>query len=333
MSQLQCAGMTSVLELMQQGFPSRTPFSELYSMYKLFLPAELARLDPRLFCKSLFKALGLDDRDFKFGLTKAFFRPGKFAEFDQMLKSDPENLRILIAKVRKWLLCSRWKKCQWCALSVIKLKNKIIYRHSALIMIQKTTRMYLAQKYHKPRYEGIRRLKLLQSNIEQIGKMSESLTAEKAGVMINVNKINSQLDQAIARIRASPRIPVSEIDKMYNNLIGQIDTELITVKRKLEKQRIEEEQERMRKLQQEMELERKRKEEEEKRKRELETEKQKKVEIEVRRKGEEDLLRKMEEDRLAAESRQEQLNAENQRLREQLEQVKTILHYKLKTQS
>jgi myosin-6 len=53
-----------------------------------------------------------------------------------MLKSDPENLRRLIAKVKKWLLCSRWKKAQWCALSVIKLKNKIIYRHSALVSIQ-----------------------------------------------------------------------------------------------------------------------------------------------------------------------------------------------------
>ena len=113
LSQLQCAGMTSVLELMQQGFPSRTSFSELYAMYKKFLPPELARLDPRLFCKALFKALGLNDKDFKFGLTKVFFRPGKFAEFDQIIKSDPENLAKLVVKVKRWLLWSRWKKAQW----------------------------------------------------------------------------------------------------------------------------------------------------------------------------------------------------------------------------
>jgi hypothetical protein len=70
-----------------------------------------------------------------------------------------------------------------------------------------------------------------------------------------------------------------------------------------------------------MERERKRKEEEERRSKELEVEKQKKAEMEVRRKGEEDLLRKMEADRHAAEQLQQQLNAENQRLREQLEQV------------
>lgn len=68
----------------------------------------------------MFKALGLNDKDFKFGLTKVFFRPGKFAEFDQIMRSDPENLALLIKKVQKWLICSRWRKAQWGALSVIK---------------------------------------------------------------------------------------------------------------------------------------------------------------------------------------------------------------------
>ncbi len=45
------AGMTSVLDLMQQGYPSRTQFSELYNMYKSVMPPNIARLDPRLFCK------------------------------------------------------------------------------------------------------------------------------------------------------------------------------------------------------------------------------------------------------------------------------------------
>ena len=44
-------GMTSVLELMQQGFPSRTQFSDLYNTYKQYMPPEIARLDPRMFCK------------------------------------------------------------------------------------------------------------------------------------------------------------------------------------------------------------------------------------------------------------------------------------------
>ena len=73
-----------------------------------------------IFLQALFRALGLDEKDFKFGLTRVFFRPGKYAEFDQIMRSDPENLRALVEKVTKWLLHSRWKKAQWCALSVIK---------------------------------------------------------------------------------------------------------------------------------------------------------------------------------------------------------------------
>ena len=123
LGQLQCSGMTSVLDLMQQGYPSRTSFADLYSMYKSKLPPALARLDPRTFCKALFKALNLRESDFKFGITKVFFRPGKFAEFDQLLRSDPEHLAMLIKRVQKWLVHSRWKKAQWCALSVIKRKT------------------------------------------------------------------------------------------------------------------------------------------------------------------------------------------------------------------
>jgi len=36
------------------------------------------------------------------------------------MKSDPENLAQLVAKVSKWLILSRWKKAQYGALSVIK---------------------------------------------------------------------------------------------------------------------------------------------------------------------------------------------------------------------
>lgn len=84
LSQLRSAGMGNVLRLMQMGYPSRTPFSELYNMYAKMSSERMARLDPRLFCRCIFHALGLNDVDFKFGVTKVFFRSGKFAQFDQV---------------------------------------------------------------------------------------------------------------------------------------------------------------------------------------------------------------------------------------------------------
>lgn len=70
-------------------------------------------------------SLRLQDKDFKFGVTRVFFRPGKFSEFDKIMKSDPENLKSIVAQVKKWLVKSRWIKAQFCAITVIKSKYEI----------------------------------------------------------------------------------------------------------------------------------------------------------------------------------------------------------------
>lgn len=122
LTQLNCSGTTSVLELMEYGYPSRVPFAELYNMYKRFLPPELVKLEPKVFCEAMLHSLRLNHKDFKFGITKVFFRPGKFVEFDRIMKSDPENLKAIVANVKKWLVRSRWIKSAFCAICVIKCK-------------------------------------------------------------------------------------------------------------------------------------------------------------------------------------------------------------------
>lgn len=122
LTQLNCSGTTSVLELMEYGYPSRVPFGELYNMYKKFLPPELVKLEPKVFCEAMLHSLKLNRKDFKFGITKVFFRPGKFVEFDRIMKSDPENLKAIVANVKKWLVRSRWIKSAFCAICVIKCK-------------------------------------------------------------------------------------------------------------------------------------------------------------------------------------------------------------------
>nr|CAI5863964.1 unnamed protein product [Callosobruchus analis] len=118
--QLKCSGMISVLELMEYGYPSRTSFADLHSMYKEYLPKELKQLNPKTFCEAMLHSLKLQEKDFKFGITKVFFRPGKFAEFDRIMKSDPENLKSVVAAIKKWLIKSRWIKSQFCVLTIIK---------------------------------------------------------------------------------------------------------------------------------------------------------------------------------------------------------------------
>lgn len=53
----------------------------------------------------------------------------QFAEFDQIMKSDPDHLAELVKKVNKWLIHSRWKKVQWCTLSVIKRTQRLLLYH------------------------------------------------------------------------------------------------------------------------------------------------------------------------------------------------------------
>ncbi|ERE74549.1 myosin-VI-like protein [Cricetulus griseus] len=268
LSQLQCSGMVSVLDLMQGGFPSRASFHELYNMYKKYMPEKLARLDPRLFCKALFKALGLNEVDYKFGLTKVFFRPGKFAEFDQIMKSDPDHLAELVKRVNLWLVCSRWKKVQWCSLSVIKLKNKIQYRAEACIKMQKTIRMWLCKRRHKPRIDGLVKVGTLKKRLDKFNEVVNALKDGKPEVNRQIKDLEISIDALMAKIK-STMMTREQIQKEYDALVKSSEDLLSALQKKKQQ---EEEAERLRRIQEEMEKERKRREEDEQRRRKEEEE-------------------------------------------------------------
>ncbi|XP_049452532.1 myosin VIb isoform X1 [Epinephelus fuscoguttatus] len=295
LSQLQCSGMVSVLDLMQGGFPSRAPFHELYNMYKQYMPDKLTRLNPRLFCKALFKALGLNDNDFKFGLTRVFFRPGKFAEFDQIMKSDPDHLAELLKKVNTWLVCSRWKKVQWCSLSVIKLRNKMSYRAQACIKIQKTVRMWLCKRKHKPRIDGMVKVRNLKKHMERFNEVVSGLKEGKQEMAKQVQELAASIDALLAKIKATV-MTWKEIDTEYQVLVKRSEQLLSSMQKKKQE---EEETERLKHIEEEMEKERKRREKEEQRRKQEEQERRMKSEMEMKRKQEEEDRKKREEEEKA----------------------------------
>ncbi|XP_048701844.2 unconventional myosin-VI isoform X3 [Caretta caretta] len=318
LSQLQCSGMVSVLDLMQGGFPSRASFHELYNMYKKYMPAKLARLDPRLFCKALFKALGLNENDYKFGLTKVFFRPGKFAEFDQIMKSDPDHLAELVKRVNHWLICSRWKKVQWCSLSVIKLKNKIKYRASACIKIQKTIRMWLCKRKHKPRIDGLVKVRTLKKRLDKFNEVVSALKEGKPEMSKQIRDLELSIDALMAKIKAIV-MTREQIQKEYDALVKSSERLLSELQKKKQQ---EEEAERLRRIQEEMERERKRREEEEQRRRKEEEERRLKAEIEAKRKQEEEERKKREEEEKRI---QAEIEAQLAREREETTQQQAVL--------
>ena len=263
LSQLQCAGMVSVLDLMQGGFPSRTAFQDLYDMYKSVLPPELAALDPRTFAKALFKALGLNEDDFQFGVSKVFFRPGKFAEFDTIMKSDPENLVALVGKVLEWLVRQRWKKIAWASVSCLKFAAKIRARAGAAILLQKVVKMHLARKVHRPRYQGVRTLNGTAGQLKDMYEVIEKLPKNKEKMQKTVSELEEEIKSAVQQIITNRTMTRDAIKKLTDDMAAKSNKTLAALQKEQEKQKLAEEAERLKRMAEEMERERKRKEQEE----------------------------------------------------------------------
>jgi len=302
LSQLQCAGMVTVMDLMQGGFPSRTQFSELYDMYKDVLPPELKALDPRTFAKALFKALGLNEADFQFGVSRVFFRPGKFAEFDTIMKSDPDNLVMLVSKVVSWLKKQRWKRISWACVASLKFNSKIRERANSAIMMQKVVKMYFARQMHAPRAKGLASLNKLASQVAPLNETIEKLPKNKEKFKAAVDGVMAELRKSIATVKSTPGMTAAQIKTMEDSLNQMIDKQLAALKKEQEKQKLAEEAERLRKIAAEMEAERKRKIDEEKKKQDefAQMEVRKQMEAE-QKKADEEAAREEEKARIKAE--------------------------------
>ncbi|CAI2322616.1 unnamed protein product [Caenorhabditis sp. 36 PRJEB53466] len=236
LAQLQCAGMTSVLQLMQEGFPSRASFADLYSMYQKRLPPNLSRLDPRLFSKCLFRALGLNQNHFQFGLTKVFFKAGKFAEFDQIMVQDPETMNELIAKVNDFLVKARWRKAQYGAWIVLKLKNKILYRAKKIKIIQAWMRGYLVRKRFQRRLAVYRKACVLLDHSREmtdiLARMNES---SKDTWSRPAEATTCDLEELVSRIRnVDEETEVDRAVKCYEECVRRVDSMIAELKNQLE---------------------------------------------------------------------------------------------------
>lgn len=194
LSQLNYSGTTSVLELMEYGYPSRVPFADLYNMYKKYLPPELVTLEPKIFCEAMLHSLKLNNKDFKFGISRVFFRPGKFVEFDRIMKSDPQNLKAVVDDIQKWL--------------------ELLRSRSALY-IQKFVRGFLVRKQHQPRYRGIIKIKSL---IEKLHRTTDDVIFQQSSDIIEV-----AINECVKSIQEDSRISAKSIDTMYTDIMEKID--------------------------------------------------------------------------------------------------------------
>merc|ERR1711937_22416 len=224
----------------------------------------MARLGPRLFCKALFQALGVNSTDFTYGVSKVFFKPGKFAAFDQMMQSDPETLKALIKKVEKWLIRARWRQAIHCVWMVIKCKKKLEWRREKLTTIQAYWRGALVRRRLKKLLEANRKVGALKSRSSELIELAEKIPKGKAKDAMKKEVLDyAQILKAIrSEVYQATKLKTgSEVLKKLDSVMKKVnqmnarEKELMTKIAALNKA----EQERIRK----MEEERKRKEEEE----------------------------------------------------------------------
>ncbi|KAJ2952022.1 hypothetical protein O0L34_g4282 [Tuta absoluta] len=324
LTQLQCSGTISVLELMEHGYPCRAPFQDLHDMYKTYLPPKLHQLSPKLFCQAMIHSFGLSDKDFKFGVTRVFFRPGKYSEFDAIMKSDPENLRAIVGSVLKWLVKSRWRRSIFAVLSIIKLKNKILYRRQCLVTIQKMVRGHVARRRHAPRIKGYRKINALTGNLKSMETTAAQLKQGKDAMLKNIQGLRSSIFNAAAAIKNNEKISRTEIDKLYSNLTKEVETQMTAMQKAMVDQKNREEQERLQRIQAELRAAEEAKRADEQRARQEEETRRLKAEMEARRKAEEaERLRLEAQDRAAALKLQQEMEMaarHDKENRERLEQ-------------
>uniref|UniRef100_A0A1I8EZA4 Myosin motor domain-containing protein n=1 Tax=Wuchereria bancrofti TaxID=6293 RepID=A0A1I8EZA4_WUCBA len=176
--QLKCSGMSSALKVMQRGFPSRISYLSLYNIYQKHLPSKLMTLDAQLLCKCLFRVVGLEEKDYKFGLTKAFFRHGKFAEFDKIQHLSKENIENLIERISSWLYRFRFRRAQFAVICLVKVERLLAYRAKCRIKIQSAARTYILHKLYRPRINALSTLSELLESINGmyslINKLNET---------------------------------------------------------------------------------------------------------------------------------------------------------------
>lgn len=75
--------------------------------------------------QAMVHSLGLSDKDFKLGVSRVFFRPGKYSELDALLRSEPHELQAVVKNVLTWLVRSRWRKSIFAVLSIIKCEYSL----------------------------------------------------------------------------------------------------------------------------------------------------------------------------------------------------------------
>ena len=102
-----------------------------------------------------------------------------------------------------------------------------------MITIQKTVKMYLSKKKHRPRYQMTLKIRTLSSQLQQIAAMAKNLKSDKESVEKATRKIQENINDVLKKIKTNENIRAKDMEKYYQGLVDQINKEISNVKSKV----------------------------------------------------------------------------------------------------
>ncbi|CAI5701681.1 hypothetical protein KXD40_002883 [Peronospora effusa] len=162
--QLRCQGIMQTAQVLKVGLPTRVSYSELVGAYKKFMPPDAQRLfanqsDPTLITAILW-AFQVPMDAYKLGITKLFFKAGKIAVLDSILKINwvTEGPHI-VSRMKLWLARRRWRVGLAKVVaqnSFAKLLRRIQFRRNSVARIQRWWRaLSLRRDFKKKRSAAV----------------------------------------------------------------------------------------------------------------------------------------------------------------------------------
>ncbi|KFK42801.1 hypothetical protein AALP_AA1G040500 [Arabis alpina] len=157
LQQLRCGGVMEAIRISCAGYPTRKPFNEFLTRFKILAPETTKRsYDEVEACKKLLAKVDL--KGFQIGKTKVFLRAGQMAELDaHRAEVLGHSARIIQRKVLSYQSRKKFLLLQaastdvqaLCRGQVTRVLFETMRREAASLRIQKHARTYICQKAYK----------------------------------------------------------------------------------------------------------------------------------------------------------------------------------------
>jgi myosin protein heavy chain len=177
LDQLRCNGVLEGIRITRLGFPNRTIYSEFVKRYYLLVP-DVPRnpQDPKPATASILKGLKIPESEYRFGLTKVFFRAGQLAYIEEIRERRiGEIVKVVQAAARGWVERKHFRQAREKSISARIIQDNI----RAYLEFKNWAWWKLFAKA-RPLLVGRNMDKELKDRDSKIKELNSQLTAEKA---------------------------------------------------------------------------------------------------------------------------------------------------------